>query len=254
MHFGRSFRTAAVSIVAAMISSSAFAGQITGTVKLDGKPPEMQPIDMSSKPECANQHADPVLEETVVANDQGMLKNAVVYLKSDNGSDLPGGGVPKSAAILDQKGCVYVPHVVAMMAGQTLVVKNDDNCAHNIHSMAEKNEVFNFIEPTKGNEKAAPTQKEPEFYQVKCDIHPWMSAWVAVLDNPYFAITDDAGRFKINTGKLPDGTYTLVAWQEKYKSVEQKITLKNGSASDVRIEYEPNAKTSQSPAKGEPRG
>src|SRR5581483_440688 len=222
MAVSRFLQFATVSFLAPLLlASSARAGQITGTATLNGKAPEMQPIDMSSKPECANQHADPVLEETVVVNDQNMLKNVVVYLKAADGSDLPG-DVPKPAAILDQKGCVYVPHVVAMMAGQTLVVKNDDNCAHNIHSMAENNEVFNFIEPTKGNQKAAPPQKTPEFYQVKCDIHPWMSAWVAVLDNPYYAVTDDDGRFKIDTGKLPDGTYTLVAWQEKYKTIEQK--------------------------------
>ena len=199
---------------------------VTGKVTLDGKAPEMKTIDMSGVPTCAQQHADPVTEETIVADDKGDLKNVVVSIKKDEGQDLAGES-PKAPATLDQKGCMYNPHVLAMMVGQDLLVKNSDPFLHNIHSLSETNGSFNKGQPNVNDgEKIDPQPKAPEVFRVKCDVHPWMSAWIAVFDHPYFAVTGDDGTFSIKG--IPDGEYTLQAWQEKLGTQTQKITVKDG--------------------------
>lgn len=202
-------------------------GQVTGTVKLQGKPPKRQPVvGMNAVPDCAKQHKDPVLDETVVADEDGNLANVVVYLK--------GAGikpqVPSQPAVLDQKGCQYVPHVVAMMVGQKLEAKNDDPFLHNVHTLPEDNEPTNIAQVNKGEDKLKDV-KAVETFPVKCDVHPWMKAWVVALDNQYFAVSDDSGAYSIDTKGLPDGTYELHAWQEKYKEAPvAKVTIKGGKA------------------------
>lgn len=203
-------------------------GDVTGKVTLDGTAPEMKVIDMSAVKECAALHPDPVTEETVIVGDKGELKNVVVSLKKDEEKEMPG-EVPKTAAVLDQKDCMYEPHVLAMMAGQDLIIKNSDPFLHNVDSQAKVNDVFNIGMPNKNDGvKVDPQPKAPETFRVKCDVHPWMSAWIAVFDHPYFSVTGDDGTFDIKN--LPDGTYTLQAWHEKYGTQEQKITVKDGKA------------------------
>jgi hypothetical protein len=213
----------------AACSTLSFA-QITGTVKLDGKAPEMKPIDMSGVKDCAARHADPVPEETVVASDKGELKNVIVYLKTEEGQTVAG-DASKEPAVLDQEGCMYTPHVVAMMAGQTLVIKNSDPFMHNVHSLAEVNPAFNQAQPNVDKDGIKVDNiKSPEVFHVKCDVHGWMSAYVGVFDTPYFATTGDDGKYTIKADQLPDGEYTFVAWHEKFGKNEQKVTVKDHKA------------------------
>jgi plastocyanin len=200
---------------------------VTGKVTLTGEPPEMKVIDMSATPECAALHPDPVTEQTVIVGDKGELKNVVVSIKKT--ADLKV-AVPTAPAVLDQKACMYEPHVLAMMAGQDLVLKNSDTFLHNVHSQSTVNEPFNVGMPFKDTHgvKVDPAPTKPETFKVKCDVHPWMTAWIAVFDHPYFAVTSDDGTFTIKN--LPDGTYTLQAWHELYGSQEQQITVKDGKA------------------------
>lgn len=210
--------------------STVSTAQVAGTVKLDGKAPEMPKIDMSGVKECGAQHADsPVTQETVIVGKDGGLANVVVSVKKEEGQDLPG-EVPKEPAVLSQKGCQYIPHVVAITAGQGIVVKNEDTFLHNVHTQPEKNEPNNNAQPTK-DEKGIKlkTPKEPEYFRVKCDVHPWMGAWVAVIDNPYFAVTDKDGKFTLPKG-LPDGDYTFHLWHEKYGEQDVKGSVKDGKA------------------------
>src|SRR5688500_622780 len=216
------------------VSSLAFA-EIKGKVTLDGKPPEMKEIDMSAVKECAAQHADPVTEQTVVADDKGNLANVIVAIKKEEGKDLPG-EAPSEPAVLDQKGCMYEPHAIAMMAGQEMVVKNSDTFLHNVHALSTVNPPFNFGQPTKDEEgkKLGPdAPKAAEYFRVKCDVHPWMSAYIGVFEHPFFAVTKEDGSYEIKTDGLPDGEYTVTFWHEKFASetpIEEKVEIKGGKA------------------------
>jgi plastocyanin len=214
---------------AALLSAGALRADVTGKVTLLGDPPEMQVIDMSAVKECAALHPDPVTEETVIVGDKGELKNVVVSLKKDDDKDMPG-EPSKTPVVLDQQACMYEPHVVAMMVGQPLIIKNSDPFLHNVDSTATNPEnKFNVGMPTANKGiKIDPQPKVPEIFRVKCDVHPWMSAWIAVFDHPYFSVTGDDGTFDIKG--LPDGTYTLQAWHEKYGTQDKKITVKDGKA------------------------
>ncbi len=203
--------------------------QVAGTVKLDGKAPENPKIDMSSVAQCAAQHKDTVTQETVVVGKDGGLANVVVSIKKDEGMNLPGDDKPSDTpAVLSQKGCQYVPHVIAVQVGQPLLVKNDDAFLHNVHSLPEKNDPMNKAQPNLDPAGVkAPKLKEPEIFRVKCDVHPWMNAWIAVIDSPFFAVSGPEGKFELPKG-LPDGDYTVSAWHEKYGTQEGKLTVKDG--------------------------
>ncbi len=236
----RTWVLAAAASAVLSLGSFTFAGDISGTAKLDGPAPEQKPIDMSGVQQCNDMHPDPVMEENVVANDKGMLANVVVSVKKEDSPDLTG-DVPKEPAMIDQTGCMYKPHVLAMMGGQDFVVKNSDNFLHNIHTLSEKNPSFNKAQPGKNDgEKMADPPKVPEYFHVKCDVHPWMSAYVAVFDHPFFGTSGADGKWTIKN--LPDGDYTLVAWQEKLGTQEQKVTIKDGKpAADIVFTFKPEA-------------
>ena len=225
--------------LSAGVTSAALA-DITGTAKLDGKAPEAKTIDMTAVPDCNKLHADPVTEQTVVADDKGNLKYVVVSIKAEEGQQL-GGNARKDQAVLDQQGCMYEPHVIAMQVGQTLVIKNDDPFLHNVHSLAETNPGFNMAQPNKDPGSKAPQQpKAAEYIHVKCDVHPWMSGYIAVFEHPFFAVSKDDGTFSIPTAGLADGDYTVTAWQEKLGTQEQKVSVKGGKA-EVNFTFKPES-------------
>jgi len=198
--------------------------QVTGTVKLDGKAPDPAVIDMSGVPQCAEKHAGKtVTEQTLIVDKDGGIKNAVISVVAPEGTTLP--PVKHEDAILNQTGCMYEPHVVVMQVGEKLSVQNSDPFLHNVHSQSET-DPFNFAQPMTGK-KAAPKPKAAEYFHVKCDVHPWMSAWIAVLDNGYFGVTKDDGTFEIPAG-LPDGDYKVTAWQEKLDKQDGTVTVKDG--------------------------
>ena len=216
--------------VAIGLSAATVRADVTGHAKLVGPPPDVGTIDMSGQKQCAALHPDPVEDPSVVVGEAGELKNVVVSLKKDDDQEIAGEpAVTKTPAELDQQGCMFEPHVLAMRSGQPLVVKNSDPFLHNVHAQCAANESFNMAMPTANQgERADPQPKAPEIFKVKCDVHPWMSAWVAVFDHPYFAVTKDDGSFAIKG--LPDGTYTLQAWHERYGTQTQKVTVKDGKA------------------------
>tara|TARA_B100000029_G_C17551800_1_gene950359 strand:- start:49 stop:801 length:753 start_codon:yes stop_codon:yes gene_type:complete len=201
-------------------------GSLTGNVKYQGKVPSAKALKMDADPVCGSAHKAKVFSESFIVDDNLNLKNVLVWLKDVEYK----GEIPSTPAILDQKGCIYDPHVLGVVKGQTLLIKNSDATLHNIHSMADKNDQFNFAMPKVVKEKETVFNISEDPFYIKCDVHPWMKSWVLVQDHPYFAVTDEKGNFKIEN--IPPGTYEVIAWQEKFKmkrSISKTIEVKASS-------------------------
>jgi plastocyanin len=224
---------AATSATPGATVDAATAGTVAGTVKLDGTAPRMRPINMSAEPYCQKANKEPVVPPEVVTGDGGTLANVVVYVKDDMSKySFP---TPSDAVPLAQQGCMYDPHVVALMAGQTLEVENDDQTTHNIHPMPRDNREWNKSQPP-GAAPIADSFARPELaIPVKCNVHPWMKSYIFVFKNPYYAVTSRDGKFEIKD--LPPGTYTLVAWQEKYGTQEQTVTIAPKESKEVSFTF-----------------
>jgi hypothetical protein len=210
---------------------------ISGVVKFDGKKPRMRPIDMAGADEkCAEAHGGERLKpDTVVINENGTLRNVFVWAKTGaEGWQFP---MPEGDAKLDQNGCWYVPHVQGMRKGQSLSIKTSDPTAHNVHGYAKVNRPFNRSQPAGAADVTVKMRRDEASppMKVKCDIHPWMNAYVAVVDHPYFTVTGEDGAFKLEN--LPPGTYTIEAWHEKYEVMEQTITIDDGESKTLEFTY-----------------
>lgn len=206
---------------AAAPAASADGATITGTVKFTGAAPAMPTIQMAADPYCAQQHASaPAKDEEVVVDGQGDLANVFVYVKNVPGTYPP----PATPVVLDQHGCQYHPHAIVLQVGQPLQIKNSDATLHNIHAMPAVNSQFNEGQPVQGMVSTKKFDKaEITPFRVKCDVHGWMKAFMAVMPNPFYAVSAENGTFTISG--LPPGNYTLVAWHEKYGAQEQPITV-----------------------------
>lgn len=236
----------------ALAASPAFAdgkkgkGVIKGTCKFEGAKPPVKAIDFKADPNCHTMHpkAQPV-QETIVYNyddktKTGDLPYVFVYVKEGISDKYD---VPTEPVTIDQKGCMYHPHVFGMIAGQALEIKNSDNTAHNIHAMPKKNTEFNIGQPkpmkTTRKDKETFTREEV-VVKFKCDVHPWMSAYVGVLTHPFFGVSKDdpkAERGKYEIKDLPAGDYVLEAWHEKWGKQTQKVTLKDGETKEVNFTF-----------------
>ncbi len=199
-------------------------GSVTGTVKFDGSAPKPSKIDMSQDPACKGQNE----AETVVV-DNGDLANVFVYVKDGLGSRTF--DVPKDAVNLDQSGCRYHPHVLGVMAGQTVEIKNDDPTTHNIHPTPKDNREWNESQPP----QAAPIEKnfarEEIMLPVKCNQHPWMKMYINVVKSPFYAVTGKDGKYEIKG--LPPGDYTIAFVHEKLGEQDQKVTVAPKEAKTV---------------------
>jgi plastocyanin len=203
---------------------------VTGVVKFQGTAPRPTPIDMSADPFCAHAHSSPVTTEDVLTDAHGGLENVVVYISDGLGAaTFP---VPDEPAVMEQKGCQYKPHVLAMRAGQKLNVVNSDSTTHNIHPMPNNNREWNISQP-KGLAVEQVFAREEIAIPVKCNVHPWMRSFIAVIKNPYFAVTGKDGSFDLKD--LPPGSYTLQAWHEKLGTKIQKITV--GPAETKTVDF-----------------
>ncbi len=189
---------------------------VSGTVKFDGTAPKPSKIDMSQDPACKGANE----AENVVVSD-GDLANVFVYVKDGLGSRTF--DVPKDAVVLDQSGCKYHPHVLGVMAGQTVQIKNDDQTTHNIHPTPKDNREWNESQPPSSPAIEKNFAREEIMLPVKCNQHPWMKMYISVVKNPFYAVTDKSGKYEIKG--LPPGDYTIAFVHEKLGEQDQKVTV-----------------------------
>jgi plastocyanin len=209
-------------------------GTVSGSVKFVGTPPPR--AEIVNQP-CHAGAETPLKDETVVVNANGTLANVFVYLVGDAAP--PSDGSRNDPAVLDQVSCRYVPHAVGVQVGQTLKVKSSDPTVHNVHYSPQQNRPANFGMTSAGSERPV-TFDKPEFIRVKCDVHPWMTAYVGVFDNPFFAVSNEGeGRFEIP--RVPAGRYRLIAWHEQYGPVEQAVDVKDNEKVDLTVTYKQGA-------------
>ena len=204
-------------------------GTVEGTISYTGTPPKMKPIDMAKEPTCAKQHATPVMTESVVTGAGNTLEYVVVYVSA---GDL---GAPASQPVrYEQKGCEYVPHVATMEVNQPLEIYNDDQTSHNIHPMAKVNSEWNKSQPP-GSPPIKTAYDKAEFIPVKCNVHPWMHGYFAVLGTSHYSVSGDNGKFSLKG--LPPGKYTLTAWHEKFGKQTQDVTVTSGGTAKVNFTF-----------------
>jgi len=202
-------------------------GAIQGQVMYSNGDPDSA-IAMDADPVCADLHDSAVHTEMVVADAAGGLANVFVYIKDGVGGSYP---APADKHLLDQIGCQYFPHVSGMMVGQKLVIRNSDPTLHNVHALPEKNAEFNQGQPFQGMELERTFEQAEVMIRFKCDVHPWMASYMAVVDHPFFAVSGADGSFSIEG--VPAGTYTVEAWHETLGAQTQEITVGDGETAEA---------------------
>jgi len=181
---------------------------ISGTVTFEGKVPKLRKIKMDADPGCLVKHSESVLSQALVLGDNNTMGN--IFVRVTSGLPEKEYATPKESVVLDQNGCMYSPHVFGIMVNQTLKILNSDGILHNIHPLPKKNRKFNIAMPKaiKVTEKVFKKVEEEKF-KIKCDVHPWMNAYTAVMSHPFYSVTAKDGKFSISG--LDAGTYEIEA-------------------------------------------
>ena len=220
------------------LTTNAQAGSITGLAKFDGDAPGLKPIKMDADPICMAKHSDPMLPQVIVLGPNKEM--AYVFVRVIGGLPKKAFPAPTTEAVVDQNGCMYEPHVIGVQVGQPVKILNPDGTLHNVHAMPKVNEEFNMAMP-KFRTEVSKTFTKPEFmFPMKCDVHPWMQAWISVMEHPFFSTTGADGKYSIND--LPAGEYELEAWHEKLGTQTAKVTLGEGETKEVNFTFAKPAK------------
>jgi len=211
-------------------------GSIAGSVSFDGTAPTRRTVKMAADPKCDAANPDGRLGEVFVIND-GKLQNVFVYIKEGLGDKTF--ETPKEPVNLDQKGCMYEPHVIGAMVGQTIVIKNSDSTLHNVHSLPKNSKQFNAAMPM-ANMTIKKKFASPEvMVRIKCDVHPWMASYVGVVANPFHSVSGADGSFTISD--VPAGTYTIEAWHEKLGTQTMEVTVSDGAPAAADFTFAPKS-------------
>ncbi len=228
------FRSTILIII--FVFSSAYTGGIlTGSVTYEGKIPRMKKFDMAIEKICVMKHAENPEKftgrsEALVLGEGNTMAN--IFVQVTAGLPEKEWEAPEEPVILDQNGCTYMPHVLALMVGQELKFLNSDSVLHNLHTLPVENDEFNVTMPKFLKETIRTFEYAEGMFPIKCDVHPWMGGYVAVLAHPFFDVTEKNGVYEIND--LAPGTYTIEAWHEKLgtKTAEVSITADESKTID----------------------
>jgi len=222
---------ATAAVAAGIATTPAAAGDLSGKITYKGTPPKAKMLETKSDPVCLKAHGAVPSEELVVGAGGG-LQNVFVYVKS--GLEGKKFKHPKTPVKLDQKGCRYTPHVLGVMTKQKIEIINSDDTLHNVHPVPKKNREWNLAMPFQG-QKVKKSFRKPEIgIHITCNVHNWMSAYICVVDNPYYAVSGKDGSFSIKG--LPDGEYTIAAWHEKLGEKTAKVTVKGATVTGFTFE------------------
>jgi len=206
------------------------ASTVTGTVTFEGKAPPLKPLAMDADPACKKKHATPAPSEALVLGSGNTMGNIIVYVSKGvpAGKTFP---APKTPVTLDQNGCQYKPHAQGIMVGQPYRILNSDGILHNVHSLPKINAQFNKPMPPTLKETTTTFTKPEPIFQIKCDVHPWMTAYIGVFTHPFFSVTGTDGKFTISG--LDPGTYEITAWHERLGTQTASVTV---GASDTKTQ------------------
>ena len=205
---------------------------VRGIVHFEGKVPAGKPISMAADPVCAKQHSAPLMAQDIMADSKGNLQNVVVFVSEGLGDQKF--DPPSEPVVVEQKGCMYQPHVMAVRANQKLELVNDDPTSHNIHPVPANNREWNKAEPP-GTKMEDSFAREEIAIPVKCNVHPWMRGYIAVFKHPFFAVTGKDGSFDLSN--LPPGTYTIKAWHEKLGTSTQTVTIGANETKEISFVF-----------------
>ena len=225
-----------VAVVAVLffIVGQSDAASITGKVTYNGDVPQFKAIKMDADPVCLAKHSGDVLPETLVLGDATTKTVGNVLVRIAGGLAGKTYPAPTEPVVLTQEGCRYNPHVIALMVNQPIKILNPDGTLHNLHALPKVNAEFNLAMPNFRKEVTKTFDKvETAPFPIKCDVHPWMGAWITVMDHPFFSVTQPDGAFKIDN--LPAGTYEVEAWHEKLPAQKASVTLAEGETKEVNF-------------------
>ena len=212
----------------------ATAGTVTATVKFEGVPPAPSMQRLEGDPKCVAENGAPErADESLVVGDNQGLQNVFVYVKDGLGAF--GFPVPAEPVVLDQDKCRYTPRVLGLRVGQPLSIRNSDPLLHNVRANGQINQGFNMSTPLEGVSFQRTFATREVMVPFKCDVHAWMTAYVGVLDHPYFGTTAPDG--KVVLANLPPGTYTIEAWHETLGTRTQQVTIAAKEAKDVAFTF-----------------
>jgi hypothetical protein len=206
---------------------------IAGKVVFRGDAPLASPLRMRADPFCEAAHSAPVNSEEVLVNTDGTLQNVFVYIQQG----LEGRSYPpvRTPVVLDQVGCLYRPRVLGIQTGQPLLIRNSDDTLHNVHALANANAAFNLGQPVRGMESRRVFTQPEVMVRFKCDVHPWMTAYLGVVPHPFHAVTGAAGAFTLR--ELPAGSYRVAAWHEKLGVKTATLEVPEGGTATVEFTY-----------------
>jgi hypothetical protein len=223
-------------VAAAPVDGDKGGAKLTGKVVFAGTLPERRKVNMTKDPQCIKLHGDQgLLDQELLISEDGGVKNAFVYIR--RGLPEAKYPVPDKPATLDQKNCMYVPRVQGMRTGQKLLVGNSDPVTHNVRSFPILSRPFNFGQPPGSEPRERIFEAAEREIEVQCDIHPWMHAYIFVMDHPFYSVSGDDGTYTIEG--VPPGEYTLEIWHEKFGKQRQSVKVAGADVSDVNFTYKP---------------